>query len=237
MMVLSALLVFVSIAAFASIYVRANHKQSVLIVTQTIEQGQQINGADLGSVSVSASGGAHLIPVTDAQLLSGRRAAVTIPSGSLLVMADTTTARAISPGDAVVGVALKAGQLPSSGVVSGETVMIVETGAPGSPVTSPVQSSSGSVGASSGSSSLSAGVPVLVPRATVFDVQPGSGGSSGSSGLVAPSAAPDAVLVSVEVSDTDAPLVATAAAVGQVSLVLLTAGSGGGGSTTGNGPS
>ena len=56
MTALSALLVFASIAAFASVYTRANHKQSVLIVTQTIEQGQPITGADLGSASMSISG-------------------------------------------------------------------------------------------------------------------------------------------------------------------------------------
>ena len=71
---------------------------------------------------------------------------MTIPSGSLLTMADTTAAEPISPGDAVVGMALKAGQLPSSGVEPGEQVMIVQTGAPGTPLVTPVESSDGSDG-------------------------------------------------------------------------------------------
>ncbi len=238
MTALSALLVFASIAAFASVYTRANHRQSVLIVTQTIEQGQPITGSDLGSASVSISGAVHPIPVSDPQLLAGRRAAVTIPSGSLLTMADTTAAQPISPGDAVVGVALKAGQLPSGGVEPGDQVMIVQTGAPGAPLVSPVEPSGSSAGNSASSSPANLGV--LVPRATVFDVQMpsvGSGGSNASSLQGASSSTGDSQLVSVEVSDSDAPTVSTSAAAGQISLVLIPAASGGAGSGIGNGSS
>ena len=187
---------------------------------------------------MSISGAVHPIPVSDPQLLAGRRAAVTIPSGSLLTMADTTAAEPISPGDAVVGMALKAGQLPSIGVEPGEQVMIVQTGAPGTPLVTPVESSDGSADGSASSSSASAGV--LVPSAKVFDVQMPSGGSgesNASSSQGAASSAGDSQLVSVEVSDSDAPMVSTAAAAGQVSLVLLPASSGGSGSGIGNGSS
>ncbi len=115
MAVLSALLVFVSIAAFTTVYASANHQQTVLIVTRTIEQGQPIVAQDLGQTSAAISGGVVPIPVSDASELSGRRAAVTIPSGSLLTVGDTTSGQPIPSGFAVVGMALKPGQLPSVG--------------------------------------------------------------------------------------------------------------------------
>jgi hypothetical protein len=119
----------------------------------------------------------------------------------------------------VVGLALKAGQLPSAGVEAGDQVMIVETAAPGTPLTSSDPSGSSSTG-------------VLVPEATVFDVEVPPAGSASDASL----------LVSVEVSSTLAAAVSTAAVAGQVSLVLLpprSVGSVGGGSgqATGGGGS
>ena len=204
--VASAAVVFASIAVFASIYSGAGHQTSVLIVTATIEKGQLISGSDLGQSSVSTSGGVTPIPVSSAPELSGRRAAVTIPAGSLLTSGDLTTAQPIATGDAVVGLALKAGQLPSSGLVPGDQVMIVETASPGAPLTAApvtlVPSADGSAATTTG---------VLVPQASVFDVESPS----------ADSAAGVSELVSVEVSSTLAAAVSTAAAADQVSLVLL----------------
>jgi hypothetical protein len=136
---------------------------------------------------------------------------VTIPAGSLLTSGDVTTAQPIGAGDAVVGLALKAGQLPSSGVVPGDQVMIVETASPGTPLA--VVPSDGSA-PSTPASPTTAATPttgVLVPQASVFDVEAPSANSA--AGL--------SQLVSVEVSSTLAAAVSTAAAADQVSLVLL----------------
>jgi len=202
MAVASAAVVFASIAVFASVYSGAGHQTSALIVTTTIEKGQLISGSDLGQSSVSISGGVTPISVSSAPELSGRRAAVTIPAGSLLTSGDVTAAQPIVTGDAVVGLALKAGQLPSSGVVPGDQVMIVETASPGAPLTAVP---------SSGGSSAATTTGVLVPQAGVFDVEAPSADSS----------AGVSQLVSVEVSSTVAAAVSTAAAADQVSLVLL----------------
>jgi SAF domain len=202
----SAVVVFASIAAFAEIYASANHQVAVLIVTETIQQGQRINGSELGQANVTTSGGLAPIAVSDVAQLSGKRAAVTIPAGSLLTAGDVTDSQPISLGDAVVGMALKAGQFPSSGVDPGDQVMIVQTADPGSPLASPATG-----GNASGDSGASTGV--LVPQATVFDVETSPVDSqSGQSQQV-----------SVEVSSTVAAAVSTAAAVDQVSLVLLPA--------------
>jgi hypothetical protein len=211
MAVASSAVVFASIAVFATVYSGAGRQTPVLIVTSTIEKGQLIAGSDLGRASMSISGGVTPIPVSLAPELSGQRASVTIPAGSLLTSGDVTTAQPIGAGDAVVGLALKAGQLPSSGVVPGDQVMIVETASPGTPLA--VVPSDGSA-PSTPASPTTAATPttgVLVPQASVFDVEAPSANSA--AGL--------SQLVSVEVSSTLAAAVSTAAAADQVSLVLL----------------
>jgi len=200
--------VFASIAIFADIDASSNRHTDVLIVTQTIEQGQQMEGSDLGQASASISGGVTAIPVSDASQLLGKRAAVTIPAGSLLTAGDISSTQAINAGYAVVGMALKVGQLPSAGVAAGDQVMIVQTASSGAPLGSPSGSgTSTGTGASTG---------VLVSQASVFDVEIPSA-STGSNA---------SQLVSVEVSSTLAAAVATAAAADQVSLVLLPSGYG-----------
>jgi SAF domain len=202
----SAVVVVVSIAGFVSLYSSARREQEVVVVTRTIERGQPLLAADLGQASASLSGGVEAIPVSLAAALSGKRAAVTIPAGSLLVPADMTSAPAIPAGDAVVGIALKDGQYPSSDLQPGDEVMVVQTATPGSPLATTTGG-----GSSTQSDSAGAGTGVLVPQASVFDVT-APGADAG--GTVSE-------LVTVEVPSTLASAVSTAAAADQVSLVLL----------------
>ncbi len=212
--IVSALLVFTSIAVFASVYSSANHQTPSLIVVQTIQEGQRISGTDLGQASVAISAGVSPIPVASAPLLAGKRAAVTIPAGSLLTLADVAGSAPIAAGEAVVGMALKDGEYPSAGVESGDQVMIVQSASPGAPATATATDSGSGSGSQDGGGSATG---VLVPQATVFDVGPPSANSSDGASL----------LVSVEVSRTLAAEVSTAASAGEVSLVLLPQGSGG----------
>ena len=222
--VASALLVFVSVAGFADLYASANHHESVLVVTRTIEQGQQIGADDLSAATIDVSGRVSPIPVSDSSELNGERAAVTIPAGSLLITNDLTNSPSIPSGDAVVGLALKAGEMPAAGVEPGDQVMIVETAPAGAALegTGGASQASGVTGPEPGGSGTPTGV--LVPQADVFDVE--------SAPLAASS---DTLqLVSVEVSSTEATAVTTAANADQVSLVLLPTSSAPGGTSTGS---
>ena len=209
-LIASAFVVFASIAGFASLYASADRQQSVLVVTRTIQQGQAIVGNDLGQARVAVSGGVIPIPVDEAPQLRGRRAVSTIPAGSLLVAADLTSAPRLAPGDAVVGLSLKPGQLPSNGVGVGDQVMVVETGGPDAAV--------GGGASGSGAGGFGTTTGVLVPQAAVFDTAV----PSAQSGTGA------AELVSIEVSANLAAAVSSAAVADQVSLVLLPSPSGGG---------
>jgi hypothetical protein len=206
--VASVVVVVMSVAAFMSIYSSARRQVQVLVVTNTIEKGRTLSAADLGQVGANVSSGVQLIPVSLAGSLAGRRAAVTIPAGSLLVPGDVTSAPSIPQGDAVVGVALKAGQYPSTGLQSGDQVMVVQTASPGTPLSTGTASGSASQSASSGASSPTG---ILVAAAPVFDVT--TAGLNAGGGV--------SELVSVEVPNTLAAAVSTAATADQVSLVLL----------------
>ncbi len=215
--VASALVVFASIAVFAGVYSSAARQSEDLVAAQTIQQGQTFVAADLTQASVSVPAGLSAIPVADAHLLAGKRAAVTVPAGALLTAADLSSAPQIGSGDAVVGLALKDGQYPASGVSPGDQVMIVQTAGPGTPLAAPTTGAGATTTSTSAGAGAGAGATtgVLVPQATVFDVSAPS--SATGSGL--------ALLVSVDVPSTEAAAVSIAASADQVSLVLLPAGS------------
>ena len=217
----STVLIFASIAIFASLYTSAGHRVPIVAVVRPVHQGQKISSSDLGEATASISGSVQPIPYSAVGSVVGKQAAVGLVPGSILTTGDIATTSRIPAGDAVVGIALKPGQLPSAGVVPGEQVMVVQTGQPGSPAPSLSTSSSSSTSgaasfpapsAGSGSSSSQSGSEgVLVPRAQVYDVASPSAASGGAS----------TQLVSVELAQQLAPAVSVAAAAGQVSIVVL----------------
>jgi hypothetical protein len=213
--VASLVVVAASIAAFASLYSSAGRKTAVIVVQQGLLQGQEITSAQLAEADVSVSSGVDVIPVADAHSLVGKRAAIAVPAGSLLTSADLTSAPTLASGSSVVGLALKDGQFPASGLVTGDQVMIVQTATPGSPLSAPISgstTSSSGPGSATGATVFSgSGTGVLVAQATVFSASAPSANSSGGFSL----------LVSVEVRSVVAPDVATASSAGQVSVVLL----------------
>ena len=206
------MLVCASIAAFVSIYSSAGHKTAVIVVVQPIGQGQPITAADLGQVEVSVPSGVDTVPVADASELAGKRASVAIAAGSLLVTGDLTGARVLESGDAVVGIALKDGQYPATGLSPGDAVMIVQTASPGAPLAAPTGVATAATAQSGTPPDGSAASGILVPDATIF-----------ATGAPSSAGAGDSLLVSVEIPATLASAVATAATAGQVTVVLLPA--------------
>jgi hypothetical protein len=202
----SLLLVAVCSALFAVAYSNAAHQESVLALTEPVDQGALILPSDLKAVRAALAPGINTIPSTDASRVINRRASVGLEPGSLLVTADITNGDVLPSGEALVGLALKAGQLPASGVSAGELVDIVLTGAPGAPdtATSSLQPEP---------SALDPGI-VLAASVPVEDVE--SGSATSESGTVN---------VSVLVESPVAPLVANASVAGQVALIVVGSGS------------
>ena len=140
---------------------------------------------------IASNTGINYVAWQYANRVAGVYAAVQIPAGTLLTPADLANGPVVGAGRATVGLALKAGQIPS-GLEPGQAVAVVLTGPPGQ-----------ARGASPG------GATVLVARATVLSLAPPTASSG------------DATAVTVAVPDAAAAEVATAAAAGEVALVGL----------------
>jgi len=217
-------LVVACVAIFASAYLKAGNQTAVLVVARTVPAGQVVTVGDLTTVRLSTGAGLSTIAAGDVTGAIGRRAAEQLDPGALLTPSDLVASYAPPAGDSIVGVALKEGQLPASGLVDGETVDVILTGPPGQPdadtvtpdtSSDPAAAAPGATTTTSGSdvSSGTTGI-VLVPGATVLEVSPSSA-SLGS----------DAFDVSLLTPSTLAPLLADASAADQAALVVVAPGS------------
>lgn len=210
-------LVVACVAVFVSVYLKAGHQESVLAVARLVPQGQVLRADDLTVVRVSTNSGIATVPSAEASSVVGRRAAESLAPETLLAGNELVTSYSPPAGESIVGVAVKEGQLPASGVAPGETVAVVLTGLPGeqdsssvTPDSTPDQESSDPASAAVGAQSGASGT-VLVPDATVLETisSPSSSGS-------------DSVDVSLLTPSALAPLVADASAAGQVALIVVT---------------
>jgi hypothetical protein len=214
----SVALVVACVAVFVSVYLRAGHETSVLGISQTVSTGQILEADDLVVVRISMNSGIATVPAADASVVVGRRAAERLEPDTLLTANELVASYSPPPGEAVVGVAAKDGQFPSSGVTPGETVDVVLTGLPGqqdssSAISDSTADQSPSADTTTGEPGDTTGI-VLVPDAVVLESAPAPA-SSGSDGLDVSLLTPVAL----------APLVASASTAGQIALVGVASGS------------
>lgn len=143
--------------AFTDASLHLGSHEEVLVVAQPVAAGQVLSDADLGVARVSTGGGLDPVLSGAEPTVVGRRAAVPLVPGALLVAADVGSAPPVAAGSDVVAVGLKAGAYPPE-VSPGDRVEVV-----------PVTSSPSGDG-----SAPSSGTPV---DATVLAVDLGSSGS------------------------------------------------------------
>jgi len=184
----------------AVLQMRATSKTAVLAITHQVPAGQVIRSSDLSTVSISGGAGLRAISAADRASIVGQTASVPLMPGTLITRSQLAKNNAVSQGKVVIGLSLKPGQLPTSRLKEGDLVMVVATG--------PAASLAGDTAAAAGGPDRPSGA-VLVPRATVFGVE-GNGNNDNTS-------------VSILVDQADAPAVAGAASVSQVTLVLQSA--------------
>lgn len=210
----SLVLVVVSAAGFASLYAHAGGRVSVVAVARAVPAGATIEVRDLTTVQVTLAPSLHAVGARSLPRIIGQRAVYPLITGTLLVPSDVARGPGLAPGDAVVGVATKPGQLPAMGVKSGDTVAVILTTQPGEAIT-------GLSSSQSGTSDLNVGATaegtVLAPQATVRDVLAESTSATGTSD--------GTTIVSVVVPASLAPAIASASASGQAALVLVDSGS------------
>jgi hypothetical protein len=186
--------------AAAVLNINAAHRTAVLAVARPVAAGQVIHRADLTTVKISVDKGLRPIPATDSSSVVGRSAAVPLVPGALITRGQVTDSSRLPKGKVVIGVALKAGQLPTDNLRPGDQVLVVATGAAANALNEG--------GAAANQTPQGA---VLVRTATVYGVEsPGSGSDNSTT-------------VSLLVDEADAPALAGAGAANQVTLVLRAA--------------
>lgn len=111
---------------FLGVYTGMDRRQEVLAVARPVAAGQVIAAEDLRIVRVSTSEGVAPVPASRSSSVVGKTAAVPLVEGTLVVEGQVGPPSALQAGQAIVGVALKAGQAPAS-LPPGTRVQVVDT--------------------------------------------------------------------------------------------------------------
>ena len=204
MLALALLLMLGCGAAAGALVLASDAALPVVAAARDLPPGTVITAQDLRAAELSGSGLAA-IPADKAGTLLGKTVLGAVPAGTLLNAGMVASAPSPGAGQVAVGLALEASQLPAAELAAGRQVELYRLPASTDPM--PALEGGDSTGAPQ--TSATAG-RVLVPRAQVLSVTPGSSGG---------------FLVTVEVEATQAADVSTAAALGRVAVGLLPVGS------------
>ena len=126
----SLLLVVLGALASAWAYTSLGNTQEVIAVRTDVARGQLITAENLQVVRIGVDPALQTVPATQAGSLEGKRAAVDLKAGQLLVPGAVTSEVVPGQGKSAVGLSLTAAQMPSEPLVVGDNVRIVST--PGS---------------------------------------------------------------------------------------------------------
>jgi hypothetical protein len=122
-LIAAAVLLVVGFALVGALLVsRAGHTTEVLVVAGPVPAGHVIEPGDVQAVRLSGS--VRAIAVSDLGSVVGQTAAVDLVGGQLLNRDMLTAAAVPAPGQSMIGLALKPGQLPY-GLAVGDTVQAI----------------------------------------------------------------------------------------------------------------
>jgi hypothetical protein len=127
-----------------SLYSAAGSRDDVLALARDVAPGQVLANADLRIVTVSADPSLQPVGAGQLQQVVGQTARTNLAAGTLLSAAQLGEPLAARPGEAVVGLALKAGRYPAGLRVGDKVVVVIDippsdsTRAEGSPLGSPI---------------------------------------------------------------------------------------------------
>jgi hypothetical protein len=170
------------------IYARLANETAVVTVAQTVYRGEVIDAADLTTITLQGTAIAQAVPAADLDTMIGKRAAVDLVAGSVLVASAVTEEAIPAASRAVVGLKLSAGRTPTSLLIPSAAVRLVAMPSP----------------SGTGESNADDVTGDTFP-ARVIDQANGADGTS--------------ILVNVDVSAEQAPLIAQLAAQDRIALV------------------
>lgn len=124
--VLAVLMAVGSALVFAVLWMNAGDRRPVLAVVAPVAAGQAIEDADLGVVRVSVDPLLDPLPADARSEIVGQVAAVDVAAGTLLTAVQLGGDDALQPGQALVGLALRGGQVPTT-AQPGDRVEVIQT--------------------------------------------------------------------------------------------------------------
>ncbi len=111
---LAILLVALGAGAAGLLVIRAGAKVQAIEIVQQVNDNARIPATAMEEVAVSASSGISYVPWDQAGQVEAYYAATTIPVGTLLTRNMVTASSSVGAKEDIVGLSLKAGQLPGT---------------------------------------------------------------------------------------------------------------------------
>ena len=106
---------------------RYAQRQDVVVAARTVSAGQVLTAQDLSTAKVAAGPDVSTVPAGQVSTVIGKIARSELAPGVVLSPALVAEGNGFVEGQALVGLALKPGQLPSSGIGVGQRVQVVGT--------------------------------------------------------------------------------------------------------------
>lgn len=103
--------------------------ESIVTVKAPILAGAPLTSAQLATTQIQVGTNLDTIPATDLTSLTGKYSTTNLPAGSILTRQMIQNTLTPATGKAVVGVALKHGQIPARGLQPGDRIRVVVTSA------------------------------------------------------------------------------------------------------------
>lgn len=158
LVVLGGLLVMVALPAYAN-------RVNVVVLARPVRAGHVLVADDLRTAKVAAGADVSTVRAAALGTVLGKMARTDLSAGVLVSPSLVADSNGFVAGQALVGLALKTGQLPATGASAGQRVSIVGTPGTGSGQTSPL------AGASFSAVVVSAGVKDPATGLSVLDVR------------------------------------------------------------------
>ncbi len=123
----------------AWVFMTSAASTEVVAIRAAVQRGEVIDREDLVVMKVGLDPSLDVVPASQIDRVSGRRAATDLAAGGLLARSSVTDQVVPRAGEAMVGVTLAPSMLPGEPLLAGDRVLIVETpGLQGEVVTAPV---------------------------------------------------------------------------------------------------
>lgn len=126
LVLIGSLLAVLGAVAGVVVVQQTGQRESVIALARPVPFGHQVTEQDLRQILLSADAGLATVDWTESDEIVGRIATTDLLPGQIMTRDAVTTERLPGPGQAIVGVAVKRGQLPVTPLAPRDQVLIVD---------------------------------------------------------------------------------------------------------------